>query len=185
MKFIGWTNAKYENKDWPSCDGYLDPMDEKHKLWNPDKKIFISADDISEYTTNFQVSREEASKILKEENDKKPNWIDEDKANYWDTIDNLIYEATLNYCVDNHVFFTDWEHQSEDFKGVPVLEDENGKYVLLMTLRAWGGFMADVWNKILKTNKFGYIDFYCGGCPKEVEDYLVNLPGYSQGMKPS
>lgn len=173
MKFVGWTEAKYENKDWPACDGYIDPDEEKHKLWNKDKKLFVSADDISEYAANFQVSREEAAKTLTEENDKKPSWTDPDKAAYWNNILDDMHKAALQYCIDNHIFITDYQHQAEDFKGVPVLEDDKGnKYVLLMTLRAWGGFMADVWNKILKADKYGYIDFYCGGCPKEVEEFL-------------
>lgn len=172
MKFLEWTAAHYEKEGWPKCDGFIDPSEEWQKLWNLDKKLVISKDDISQYAANFGKTQEEAAKILREENNKKPFWTDEKKAEQLKSLYDEMEKTALDYCVDNHIFVSDYQHQSDSFKGVPVLEDNGNKYVLLMTFRAWGGFMADVWNKILKTDKFNYLSFYCNGCPKEVENFL-------------
>lgn len=169
MKVTGWTTWNIEDDKWTENCGYVDPDNERLKLWNPEKKLFSpTKDEVSQYAANFYVTKEEAQKRLKAEWDAKPNYIDEKKAEEYSNITKECEEVLIKYCIDNHVFKTDYEHQGGK-NGVPVFDD---KYILTYTLRAWGGLMADVWNEILKTDKFGYLDFYCGGCPKEVEDFL-------------
>lgn len=65
----------------------------------------------------------------------------------------------VDYCVENRIYVTDEEHQGADF-GVPIIDD---KYLLQLTLRTWADLMSEVWNRILRTKKYSYLDFYCSG----------------------
>lgn len=78
------------------------------------------------------------------------------------------YKELVDYCVDNKIFFTDDQHQSNSFKAVPLFD---GKLPMTFSLRAWSGLIADVWNKILGTN-YNYLTFYCGSIPIEVSTFL-------------
>lgn len=170
MKVTGWIqwDTSDDSNKWQGK--YLEPFDERRKLWNPEKKLFYpTKEDINQYAANFYVTKEEAQKRLRAKQDAKPDFIDEKKADEWLEIGKQCEEAVIKYCVENHVFLTDYDHQGNK-KGVPVIDN---KYILTYTLRAWGGLMADVWNEILgEKNKYNYLDFYCSGCPKEVEDFL-------------
>lgn len=170
MEVTGWTTWNTEDDKWIDNCGYIDPDNERMKLWNPEKKLFSpTLDEISQYATNFCVSREDAQKKLRAEHDAKSDYIDEKKAKELIDITKECEKALIKYCVDNHVFKTDYEHQGGE-NGVPVF---NNKYILTYTLRSWGALMADIWNEILGENdKYNYLDFYCGGCPKEVENFL-------------
>lgn len=78
------------------------------------------------------------------------------------------HQAVLDYCVRNHIFYTDSEHQSSQYKCVPIV---NNKWVMTYTLRAWSGLMADVWSRILHKS-YDYLDFYCQSIPEEIKKFL-------------
>lgn len=168
MEFLGWTNYSTD-ENWPENKGYIEPEKERLKLWNPNKKLFLSKNDIDQYVAKYNVSKEEARKKLNEENDKLSNWVDIEKVTYWENIYDKCYETLRQYCIDNFIYISDSTHQTSK---VPIIRDYDNKYVLIMTLRSWSGFMAEVWNTILKTKKFDYLNFYCDGCPKEIEEFL-------------
>lgn len=50
-------------------------------------------------------------------------------------------------------------HQSYNYNGIPVFED--GYY--MVSMRTWGGIMADAMNKKLGKQRYKYIDFYLEG----------------------
>lgn len=160
-----------ENGDWP--DGVVEPWEKKMELVNKKHKLIITDSDINAYSLANGVSFDEAKDILNRKNDAEPMWIDQIRADYWQGIADECDKAIRDYFVDKKIFITDYAHQSEVSEGVPVCEDSDGKlYASTYTLRAWGGLMAECWNKILDISSLDYIDFYCGGEPKEVVEYL-------------
>lgn len=167
IDFIKWT----EDNEWPN--GLKDPWAERIKLLNPKHKIIIPKDDIKEFANKNNISKEDAKKQLEEENNKEPVWLDEKKADEWVKIGDECDKALREYIIEHKIFYTDYDHQSLDFNGVPILENDNGdKFVATYTLRSWGGLMADCWNEILNIDTLCYLDIYCGGTPDEIKDYL-------------
>lgn len=156
-------------KDDQKLEGLIDPADERLSLWNKNKHWIIPKSDIEKYASDNNVSFEEAKKELNDYNDSLPSWTDEEKAEELAEISQRCDQAIRRHCVENKIFFTDEEHQSDKYRCVPVVDD---KYYLTYSLRAWSGLMADVWNEILGKTCLDYIDIYCGNVPAEVEKYL-------------
>lgn len=179
-KWIRW-NTEDDSNEWKKP--YIDPYDERRKLWNPDKKIFSpTKEEVNQYAANFYVTKEEALEKLLERYEALPDYVDEKKANEWLEIGHECEKALIDYCVKNHVFLSDYDHQGNS-KGVPVFDD---KYILTYTLRSWAALMADVWNEILGLSfkdKYNYLNFYCNGCPKEVEEYIVKNDKGNDNLK--
>lgn len=170
MKLIKW--IPYETSEYKS---YLDPSDELLKLRNPNKKLWIREDDdtVKEYAEKNRIGIDKAFKIIKEKNEKLPDWIDEDKADFYKDINEVCRYKLKKYCIDNKIFITDGQHQTSM---IPVFQDDdNQRYTLLYSLRAWSGLMAEVWNEILKTDKYYYLDFYCDSRNTEIDEYLKNI----------
>lgn len=67
-----------------------------------------------------------------------------------------VYNAVIDFCVENKVYVSDNEHQGGDY-GVPIV---NNLYKLEFSLRTWAGLMAEVWSKI-NNKDYDYLDFYC------------------------
>lgn len=170
MQVTNWIS--YWGKSFP--EELIDLDDEISKLWNPEKKFMISKDDADEYQKNHpedKRSRQEILNFLKAENDKLPQYLDEEKFKELGHLRDECYWTVHDYCVQNKVAVTSDQHQSESFKGIPVVD---GKYPLMMSQRAWGHFMADIWNQILRITRLDYMDFYCTGdiLPPEVKEYF-------------
>lgn len=162
-EWISWHN------EWP--EGYKDPVEVLWKIRNPEKKLYIEKKDIQEYADANNVSWEDAKATLEEINDAKPAFLDEEKAEQLRAIDEKCDEAVRRCCIENKIFYTDYEHQSSQYKCVPVCEEDGIKWVMTYSFRAWSGLMADVWNEILN-KRFDYLDFYCGSHDDAVDRYL-------------
>lgn len=175
MKLIKW--IPYKLTDYNSKE-YIDPSEKILELVNPNKKLFIRKDDdfVKDYAEKNDIGINEAFEFLKKENEKIPYYIDEDKANFYKDINEMCYIQLKKYCIENNIFITDTDHQSRGCEGIPVFKDDDGqKYMMFYSLRAWSGLMAEVWNAILKTDKYYYLDFYCGMRNKEIDEYLKAL----------
>lgn len=176
MKLVDWIyyreDGNYRDNDHKTI---IDPDDELNKLRNPKRRWIIRDDDedVIKYSKDHNVSISEAKQIVEKENDKLPIYIDEEKANFYKEISETCDQKLKKYCVKNHIFITDSEHQHSK---VPVFQDDDGqKYLTLYSLRAWSGLMADVWNEILHTDRFMYLDFYCNCRDEEIDEYLKSF----------
>lgn len=171
MKLVDWISYREDN----NYGNIIDPDNEILKLLNPKRKWFVKETDeeVVKYSKEHNISTSKAKQIIEKENDTLPTYIAEEKANFYKEINDICYQKLINYCIKNHIFITDYQHQSPHFKGIPVFQDDDGqKYLSLYSLRAWSGLMADVWNEILKTNRFSYLDFYCNSRDEEIDNFL-------------
>lgn len=169
VKFIPWYIS--DNGNWPN--GIIEPSEKKEELLNKNHKFIIPIDDIEKYANTHSISKEEAKDILQKQNNKEPIWTNQKMADYWDSIIEECDNEVKRYIIENKIFFTDNEHQSETFEGVPVCEDTDGnKYASTWSLRSWSNLMAECWNKILGIDSLDYIDIYCGNQPTEIVTYL-------------
>lgn len=175
MKLVDWVYYR-EDRDYRD-DNYkpiIDLDNEIRKLRNPKRKWFIREDDedVVKYSKDYNITTLEAKQIVEKENDKLPIYLDEEKANFYKEISEVCDQKLRKYCVKNHIFITDSEHQHSK---IPVFQDDDGqKYLTLYSLRAWSDLMTDVWNEILKTDRFYYLDFYCNGRDDEIDEFLKN-----------
>lgn len=168
IKWIPYNLTEYKSKD------YIDPSEKILELVNPNKKLFIRKDDdfVKDYAEKNSICVDEAFEYLKKENEKLSYYTDENKANFYKDINEMCYIQLKKYCIKNNIFITDIDHQSSSCEGIPVFKDDDGqKYMVTYSLRAWSGLMAEVWNAILKTDKYYYLDFYCGMRKKEIDEY--------------
>ena len=72
----------------------------------------------------------------------------------------------VDYFKDNDYIIYGSTHQSDDFRGVPVFDDN---CYLAVSMRTWGNIMASCVNEREHTNKYDYLDFYMPypGCRPE------------------
>jgi hypothetical protein len=77
-------------------------------------------------------------------------------------------DAIIKEIVDNNYIICGDTHQSEKYNCIPVFEDG---YIFL-SMRSWGGLMAEAMNIIEGEDKYTYIDFYMAGTYEGKE----NLP---------
>lgn len=166
-----WTNY-CEDGNYPHNGKDLDL--ERLKLLNPKHKTFISNASAKKYANKHKVSVDKALKVLEEENNKQPIYLDDKRIEYLDDLNKKCHESVKDYCVKNYIFYTDFEHQSSYYDCVPLVIDNNGNaWAMTYSLRAWSGLMADVWNKILNTDKYDYLSFYCSNEPSsEIISFL-------------
>ena len=164
MQLTGWTH--YENKN------FVGPLEERWNKYRNKNKIFPKQIDVQKYAEDNNISLEESSKILLDKYNKIPDWIDEEKVKEYEKINEECTNVLVDYCVKNHIFISDDEHQNEDW-GCPVFDN---KWKLTFTLRAWSGIMAEVWNRILGIDTLNYLDFYCmGNSNTIIKDYKKPL----------
>lgn len=171
MKFVKWIHYREDG----NYEDILDVDSELQKLWNPEKKWIIREDDedVIKYSKEHNVSIQEAVHVIEAEDNKLPTYIDEEKANHLEEIGKVCDQKLREYCIKEKIFLTDRTHQ---ISNIPVFEDDDGqKYLMLYSLRAWSGLMADVWNKILDTDRLHYLSFYCNVRDEEVDNYLKKL----------
>lgn len=171
MKVTKWIAFPYNNELNSSVlpDGLIDPDDERMKLVNKNKHLFIRDDEAQKYASENSCTFEEAKKKLEEMYDTIPTFTDEKKADELLKISEKCDKAVHKFCVENKIFYTDEEHQSSGFACCPVIDD---KYVVTYSLRAWSDLMAGVWNEILDRDDLMYLDIYCNSVPASVEKYL-------------
>jgi hypothetical protein len=62
-------------------------------------------------------------------------------------------KAIINCIIENKFCFSGVDHQNE-FK--PVFDDGT---IFMVNQKVWGGYMAEAWNKVKKTDDFGFRDF--------------------------
>lgn len=98
------------------------------------------------------------------------NIDDFENKNDYEILNTKSIVEIIDYCIDNKIYISDYEHQSTEFHGVPVVDG----YSCTFTLRAWSRIMADVWSKITGNN-YDYLDFYCG-CGNGHNDTLDGIP---------
>jgi hypothetical protein len=65
---------------------------------------------------------------------------------------NECYDLVKEYCLTNRVRISGVDYQLE---GLPVIDD---KYVFLVTQRAWGDLMAEVWS-VVDGVRYRYVDW--------------------------
>lgn len=68
-------------------------------------------------------------------------------------------EAVINALIKNDEIIYGDMHQSYNYKGIPVFKDG----YLMVSMRTWGGLMAEAMNIKKKVGKYKYIDFYMAG----------------------
>lgn len=150
-------------------DGLIDPNEERIKLINKNKHLFVSDEEAKKYASENSYTFEEAKKKLEKMYDAMPAFTDEKKADELLKISEKCDKAVHKFCVENKIFYTDEEHQSDRYACCPVIDN---KYVVTYSLRTWSGLMADVWNEILDRDDLTYLDIYCNSVPASVEKYL-------------
>lgn len=171
MKFVEWIHYREDG----NYKDILDVDAELQKLWNPKKRWIILEDDenVIKYSKEHNVSIQEAVRAIETEDNKLPTYIDEEKANHLKECGKACDQKLREYCIEEKIFITDQAHQ---ISNIPVFEDNDGqKYLMLYSLRAWSELMANVWNKILDTDRLDYLSFYCNNRDDEVDNYLKNL----------
>lgn len=144
---------------------YIDISDELSKYVNKDRYYVIDKKMTEKRAAEKNISSMEAEKELIKERDALPKYTDESKAKeILDLRDECIY-ALKHYCIDNEVFITDDQHQNAL---CPIFDD---KWTIMLSLRSWSAFMAEVWNEILRKDLLCYLDFYCACEPEIIADY--------------
>lgn len=125
---------------------------------NPERRIIPKREELEELAKRLDSSLDYALKVWQEEQWKIPEFLDKEKYDKILEIRDKAMVELFNHCVKNRVFVSDTYHQNGEY-GMPVYDN---KYAITFTLRAWAGFMAEVWNTIEGiVNKYDYLDFYC------------------------
>lgn len=95
------------------------------------------------------------------------HWDNKKYEDYFDRVRNDEVESLENpeqivteYFVKNKIYVSPTEHQHSKW-GVPIIDN---KYLYQVSLRYWGGVMANVWNIITGKSQFSYLDFYLDLC---------------------
>ena len=76
-------------------------------------------------------------------------------------------DAIIKELVDRHYLICGDTHQSRDVDGIPLFEDG----YILVSMRVWGGLMAEAVNVVRHTDKYTYTDFYMASTCKFNEEY--------------
>ena len=161
MKVTAWTNEEYARKH------YIDPMDERLNLLNPNKKS-LPLNELKEMASSKGISFDKFMKDWLAEYEKQPTFIDEDRAkSYGDTL-NQMEECIINHCKEKGIRFSADYHQNGDY-GVPIVDN---KYMYFTFARTWGWIMAQADDD---NSDQGYLKYYLHGnkystkYPNEVE----------------
>lgn len=161
MKVTAWTNEEYARKH------YIDPMDERLNLLNPNKKM-LSFDELKELAQSKNIHCEEFVKSWLKEYEKLPTFIDEDKASEYMNILLEMEKCVIKHCKEKGIRFSADYHQYGDY-GVPIVDN---KYMYFTFARTWGWIMAQADGD---DSDMGYLKYYLHGnehptkYPNEVE----------------
>lgn len=149
MKVTAWTNEEYARKH------YIDPMDERLNLLNPNKKS-LPLNELKEMASSKGISFDKFMKDWLAEYEKQPTFIDEDRAkSYGDTL-NQMEECIINHCKEKGIRFSADYHQYGDY-GVPIVDN---KYMYFTFARTWGWIMAQADDD---NSDQGYLKYYLHG----------------------
>lgn len=149
MKVTAWTNEEYARKH------YIDPMDERLNLLNPNKKS-LPLNELKEMASSKGISFDKFMKDWLAEYEKQPTFIDEDRAKSYDDTLNQMEECIINHCKEKGIRFSADYHQYGDY-GVPIVDN---KYMYFTFTRTWGWIMAQADDD---NSDQGYLKYYLHG----------------------
>lgn len=97
MKFVEWIHYREDG----NYKDILDIDSELQKLWNPKKRWIIREDDedVIKYSKEYNVSIQEAVRVIETEDDKLPTYIDEEKANHLKECGEICDQKLREYCI--------------------------------------------------------------------------------------
>lgn len=131
MKITAWTNENYAREH------FIDLFDKRLKLLNPNKKE-ITPTELSEMAKSKGISNEEMFRIWRDEYEKIPTFIDENKAKEYANILLEIEKCVIEHCREKGIRFSADYHQYGDY-GIPIIDD---RLMYMGFARTWGWIMA-------------------------------------------
>ena len=164
MRVTAWTNEEFARKH------YIDPFEERLKLFNPNKKM-ITPNELKTLAKENNLSCDEMFEKWKTETeyDKIPMWLDEDKVKEYNSLLSEMETCVINHCKEKGIRFSADYHQYGDY-GVPIIDD---KYMYYTFARTWAWIMAMADGD--ESDK-GYLKYYLHG-----NEYPTKYPNDVKG----